>query len=80
MEDYRPHYIDAHSILIVTSTGSMRRLYCPFRVLCVQNIRKFKPGLHLWVAEVVTNTRGELIYMIYDAPFHYSYFRINASS
>jgi hypothetical protein len=68
MESYLPKYCDAHSILLVRPTGALRKLYCPFGVVCMQDIGELKEGMHLWVAEVCCTRRDELLYSIFDNP------------
>jgi hypothetical protein len=75
----KTHNIDPNCILTVNDTGIMRRIYCPFRALWIQNVRKSKLGFSLLVAEVVTDTRGELVNIIFDVPYHYIYFKILVS-
>lgn len=74
-----PKYSDANSILLVNKAGSMRKLYCPFQVRVVTEANKFQIGLVLWVEQVASNERDELIYWILGNPFTYSYFEIIAS-
>ena len=76
MESSLPKYCDAYSILLVRPTGALNKLYCPFRVICTEDIGGLKTGLHLWVAEVHCRKKDELIYYIFDATYKHSYFRI----
>jgi hypothetical protein len=73
-ENYIPKYCDAFSLLLISPTGNLRKLYCPFRVICIISVRGLKPGIHLWVAEVLSNHKGELVYIIFDKQYNYKYF------
>ena len=77
MYHYTPKYCDAFSILLVSSTGALRRLYCPFRVVCMESIGQFKVGMHLWVAEVLSDTKGILTYVIFDTNYAYHHFHLS---
>jgi hypothetical protein len=73
-----PKYCDANSILLVNGTGHLRKLYCPFRIRCISNAGTFKQGMYLWVDEVATTPKDELIYWILGKPYLYTHFEIKA--
>jgi hypothetical protein len=72
-------YCDATSILLVNSSGVLKRLHCPFLVRSREGATFFKPGLLLRVDEVATNPQDELIYLIFNKPYHHYHFDITAS-
>lgn len=77
--EYTPRYCDARSILLVNSSGILRRLFCPFKILCKTATGNFQPGMSLWVEEVATNSQDELLYLIYDKPYPHHCFEIKAT-
>ena len=72
-------YCDGASILLVNSSGVLKRLHCPFLVRCREGANSFKPGLLLRVDEVATNSQDQLIYLIFNKPYHHYHFEITAS-
>jgi hypothetical protein len=76
---YVPKYCDSGSILLVNHIGLLRKLFCPFRVKTIVPIGTFKPNMYLWVDEVASNSRDELIYWILGKPYLYFQFEIKAS-
>jgi hypothetical protein len=74
-----PKYCDANSILLVNHTGTIRKLYCPFRVRYIGIQRHYKAGVYLWVEQVAATEKDELIYLILGKPHPYSDFEIKAS-
>lgn len=76
---FTPQYCDANSILLINGTGVIRKLYCPFRVKFIGTSNDFKSGVFLWVDEVATNHKDELVYWIMTKPYLYSSFEIIAT-
>jgi hypothetical protein len=74
-----PKYCDANSILLVNQTGTMHRLYCPFRVKYVGVQRDFRANVFLWVEEVASSEKDELIYFILGKPYQHTRFELKAS-
>lgn len=76
---YLPRYCDANSILLVNQVGNLKRLYCPFRVKCKVQFEAFKPGMWLWVEQVVSTTEDELIFVILGHQYPHTRFIILAT-
>jgi hypothetical protein len=74
-----PKYCDANSILLVNQAGTMRKLYCPFRVRYIGVKRDFQTGMFLWVEQVAASEKDELIYLILGKPYSHTDFEIKAS-
>jgi hypothetical protein len=79
LQDLSVYYNNRNSILIVNKTGVLKTLYCPFKVVCIYGVQGLLPGTFVWVEEVICNTRDELIYIILNHHYHYSYFIITIS-
>ena len=71
-------YCDPNSILMVNSTGRMRKLYTPFLVLCVADSGSIKANTKVYVQEVESTPKDELVYIIAGTAYYHSYFRIEA--
>lgn len=72
-------YCDSHSILLVNKAGLMKRLYCPFRVASKGTLKDFKLNATLWVEQVTSTEKDELIYLILGKPYLHTDFEIKAS-
>lgn len=72
-------YCDNGSILLINSSGVLKRLFCPFLVRCREGAASFKPGLLVRVEEVASNSKDELFYLIFNKPYHHYLFEITAS-
>ncbi len=79
MAEYEVKYCDANSILIINSNGKIRHLHTPFRVRCIAEIGKFKVGTYVYVQEVTTGDKDELIYLIGEGAYYHNHFRITAN-
>lgn len=78
MGDYKVHYHDANTILIVNSKGSIRKLQTPFRVRCCKAVGQYKEGVFVYIDEVGTTKEDLLIYYVGDTPYYHHHFRIVA--
>jgi len=65
---------DPGSILIVNQKGGLRKLYCPFRVVCIRRIRSIQKYTSVYVEEVLINNKEELVYVIQGMPYPYHHF------
>ena len=79
MEQFQIQFNDRYSILIISCKGILRKVQCPFKVSCYILIGSFEPGVEIYVSEVFSNTKGELMYMIMGRHYHYRYFRLEVS-
>ena len=69
-------FCNSDCILLVNSQGLLKKLYCPFRVKVIEPISMFKVGTCVWVEEVGTTSRDELIYVIYSVPYRHIHFQV----
>ncbi len=70
-----PIYIDNRSILLVDSKGLIHRIYCPFRVVCIESVNGLKATHWYVVDEVNYNLVELLIYAIAGEYYSFKYFR-----
>ncbi len=71
-------YCDPNSILMINSTGRMRKLYTPFLVLCTKDSGTIKADTKVYVQEVQSTPKDELVYIIAGMAHLHSFFRIEA--
>lgn len=70
-----PIYIDHRSILIVDRNGLIQRIYCPFRVICVESTLGLMATHWYWVDEVNYDKVELLIYVISGEHYSFRIFR-----
>lgn len=73
-----PQYCDANSILLVNKNGIIRKLYCPFQVKALKDFDTFSKEVVLWVDQVASNEKNQLVYWIFQKPYLISNFLIIA--
>ena len=70
------YYDEGYSILTVNDKGKLRRLYTPFRVLCIVPVEDILPNTQVYVDEIRWNDEGKLFYVIFKKPISHQYFYI----
>ena len=77
----KPHinYIDHRSILIINPSGTMRQLFCPFRVKVITDTSILKQDSWVLVDEVKQHRDHLLLYRIGGNWWTYDLFRIAAT-
>ena len=78
-QDYAVSYCDHTSILIVNNLGRVRRLYTPFRVKCKADYQDLKKGMSVYVEEVASTPKDELLFITNTGVYLHSCFIIVAS-
>jgi len=75
--ELRVHYHDSGCILVINPKGKIRKLYTPFRVLCIESVNKrVKKGAWVFVDEVKASTKGQLIFVVAGLAFSHRHFQI----
>lgn len=76
----RVYYHDQWSILVINPKGCMRKLYTPFKVICIEPAASWlKKGTWVFVDEVKTTRKDELVFVVGGLQFSYRHFRIQIS-
>lgn len=71
-------HCDPFSILIVNRTGRLRRLYTPFKVVSLVDIGNIKADMGVYIEEVATSDKDELMYLVAGIAYNHYHFRILA--
>jgi len=69
-------FCDNSSILIINSKGLIRRLYTPFKVQCILPIEKIREGIWVYVEEIRSTPKDEIIYLIHGKEYRHFHFCI----
>jgi hypothetical protein len=71
-------YCSPKSLLVITPTGRLVRIYCPFQVQCIERVDQIEEfGLYL-VSSVLMTEVGGIVYVIGNESYHYQNFLICA--
>ena len=72
-------YYNSNTLLLVNPTGQMRKLYTPFRVVCLSAVGKITINTWVYVDEVLSNHKDELPYVIFGEACSYKHFKLPVS-
>ena len=67
---------DPNSILVMNIEGKIRRLYCPFRVVCMSALEGIPANTWVYVGLVTSSKTYSIIYHINGNAYPYYHFRI----
>lgn len=71
------YYYDSGSILVINPKGKIRKLYTPFRVLCIETVNNWlKKGSWVFVDEVKTSAKDQLLFVVAGISFPHRHFQI----
>lgn len=70
---------DPKSILVVNERGTMKQLFTPFRVKCIEPYENIPLDSYVYVEQVFLHRKYLLLYWINQRliPYHYFAFQIN---
>jgi len=69
-------HISTDSILVVTSQGSIIRLYCPFQVKAKVSFPQIEEGSLVWVSRVQVSIQFKDVYIIGEQAYLAVYFQL----
>ncbi len=76
-KELRVYYYDSGSILVINPKGKIRKLYTPFRVLCIEPVNSWlKKGAWVFVDEVKSTANDQLIFVVAGLSFSHRHFQI----
>ena len=69
-------WISSDSILVIDEGGDLRRIYCPFKVICLVNFPDITKGQKVSVEAIKLTVEIKEVYIIRGIPYHIAYFVI----
>jgi hypothetical protein len=69
-------WVSSDSLLVIDRSGNLRRLYCPFNVICLINFPVINKGDKVSVDAVKLTVEVREVYIIGGIAYHIAYFRI----
>lgn len=76
MKVYQDPNGDIRSILLVNKAGKIKKLYCPFRVICISSVTGIKKNTHVYVEAIISSEHGKIYYLILSQPYQHIHFHI----
>ena len=70
---------DFYSLIVVNQGGILRKIYTPFRVLCVVSIEGIQANTQVYVDAVFCSESGEIYYVIFQRIIKHVHFHILVS-
>jgi len=71
--------IDPFSIMVINQKGYLRKLYCPFRVLCIEYYDNIPRNTWCFVDRVAADPKELILYKINGREISYRHFQIYIS-
>ena len=71
-------FINCNSVLLINPLGKIRRLFTPFKVVCIESINGIPFNTLVFVDEVLNNDQDQLLYQINGGLYLYKHFQITA--
>ncbi len=69
-------WVEEDSILVIDEKGSLRRIYCPFKAICLVDFPEINRGEKVAVMAVKLTTAVKEVYIIRGRAYFIIYFRI----
>ncbi len=69
-------YSSPKEIYVITWNNILKRLFCPFRVMVLQDIGELKKGQTVLVQEVKVTFKLKTVYIINNEAYYYHHFDI----
>lgn len=69
-------WISSDSLLVIDGSGEIRRIYCPFKVICLVNFPDIIKGQKVSVDAIKLTVEIKEVYIIKGTAYHIAYFMI----
>ena len=73
-------WVSSDSMLVVDGKGKIKRLYCPFKVVCLVNFPDINKGQKVSVDAIKMTVEIKEVYIIKGIAYHIAYFVITLES
>ena len=73
------HYYNSNALLVINPLGLILVLYTPFRVFCTVSSGNIASGTWVYVDEVCSTDRDELVFLIYGQRYSYKDFQLKVN-
>jgi len=73
-------WISSDSLLVIDKSGNLRRIYCPFKVICLVNFPDITKGEKVSVDAIKLTVEIKEVYIIKGTAYFIAYFMITPDS
>jgi hypothetical protein len=73
-------WVSSDSLLVIDKEGKLRRIYCPFKVICLVNFPAITKGQKVSVDAIKLTVEIKEVYIISGTAYHIAYFMITLGS
>ena len=70
------NWISSDNMLVIDKKGLLRRIYCPFQVICLVTFPEIKQGDQVSVDAIKLTIEVKEVYIIRGTPYYIIYFKI----
>jgi len=67
-------WISSDSLLVIDRSGNLRRIYCPFKVICLVNFPAITRGEKVSVDAIKLTVEIKEVYIIKSTAYYIAYF------
>ena len=69
-------WVSSDSLLVIDGSGKLRRIYCPFRVICLVTFPKIEQGEKVSVDAIKLTIEIKEVFIIKGMAYYIIYFKI----
>ena len=73
-------WVSSDSLLVIDRSGNLRRIYCPFKVICLVNFPEILIGEKVSVDAIKLTVEIKEVYIIKGTAYFMAYFLITPES
>jgi hypothetical protein len=73
-------WVSTDDLLVIDKTGTLRRIYCPFKAICLVSFPEIKQGEKVSVEAVKLTVEVKEVFVIKGVPYFIIYFKIIVDS
>jgi len=73
-------WVSSDSLLVIDRSGNLRRIYCPFKVICLVNFPDILRGERVSVDAIKLTVEIKEVYIIKGTAYFMAYFLIKLES
>ena len=73
-------WISSDTLLVIDGKGDIRRIWCPFKVICLVNFPDINKGQKVSVEAIKLTVEIKEVYIIRGTAYHIVYFMITLES
>jgi hypothetical protein len=73
-------WVSSDSLLVIDKSSNLRRIFCPFKVICLVEFPDIYEGEKVSVEAIKLTVAVKMVYIIRGTAYHIAYFMITLES